>query len=318
MYKFLVECEHLPVPVDFVKNHLKDANGAYVKVYLYILYLAANKSEMDFSQIARELNLIESDVLNAVNYWKDAGVLNETNGCIYIGRKTVNSNVENETKVKKERIKPEYDSLQVAKDIADSDALSDMMNLCQDIFGRILVTGEMESIYWFYDGLGFSPEAILLLLEHCISRGKTNMKYIEKVALSWSEKGAVDADKVCEIIKAEEEKNGYLYSLRKVMGIADRALSQSEEKYLLKWRNDMAMSEEMVALSYEYCIIQTARLSFPYMDKIIERWFKEGIHDIASAEEDNRKFKGRREQQKPDNKDYDDLENLTRGRFDEN
>ena len=63
MYKFLVECEHLPVPVDFVKNHLKDANGAYVKVYLYILYLATVNLEMSFSDIARELNLIESDDL---------------------------------------------------------------------------------------------------------------------------------------------------------------------------------------------------------------------------------------------------------------
>ncbi len=317
MYKFLVECEYLPVPVDFVKNHLKDANGAYVKVYLYILYLASGNLEMSFSDIARELNLIESDVLNAVDYWKKAGVLKEANDCIYIGRKEPEIKNIVAQEEKKELIKPEYDSLQVAKDIADSDALSDMMNLCQDIFGRILSSVEMESIYWFYDGLGFSPEAILLLLEYCISKGKTNMKYIEKVAISWSDKGAVEADKVCEIIKSEEEKNGYLYSLRKVMGIADRALSQSEEKYLLKWRNDMAMSEEMVALSYEYCIIQTARLSFPYMDKIIERWFKDGIHDVASAEEDNRKFKGRREQPATDKKDYDDLENLTRGRFTE-
>lgn len=315
MYKFLVECEHLPVPVDFVKNHLKDANGAYVKVYLYILYLASGNLEMSFSDIARELNLIESDVLNAIDYWKKAGVLKEGNDFIYIGRKEPEIKNIVAREEKKELIKPEYDSIWVAKEIAESDELSDMMNLCQDIFGRILVTGEMESIYWFYDGLGFSPEAILLLLEYCISKGKTNIKYIEKVAISWSERGAVDADKVCEIIKEDEEKNGYLYSLRKVMGIADRALSQSEEKYLMKWRNDMAMSEEMVALSYEYCIIQTARLSFPYMDKIIERWFKEGIHDIASAEEDNRKFKGRKEQTKVDNKDYDDLENLTKDRF---
>ena len=46
---------------------------------------------------------------------------------------------EMEKEEKREMEKPQYDSLQVAKDISESDELSDMMNLCQDIFGRILV-----------------------------------------------------------------------------------------------------------------------------------------------------------------------------------
>ena len=143
MYKFLVECEHMAVPVEFVKNHLKDANGAYVKVYLYILYLATKGAEMNFSEIARELNLIESDVLNAVSYWKEAGVLSEGNGAIYIGRKAPQNENFGIKEEKREMEKPQYDSLQVAKDISESDELSDMMNLCQDIFGRILVADEM-------------------------------------------------------------------------------------------------------------------------------------------------------------------------------
>ena len=319
MSGFLVECEYVQVPVSFVEEKLIDANAAYVKVYLYILTLATKGKIMTYAEIATELKMIESDVLNAVDYWKAAGVFKESGDNIIISGGTINKEVTGERKEeKRESKKPSYDSLKVAGKIAEDASLSDMMALAQDIFGRILTAAEMESVFWFYDGLGFSHEAILLLLEYCVSKGKTSMKYIERIAVAWSEKGATSADKVCEIIKEDEQRTSYLYSLRKLLGIADRALSQNEEKYLMKWKNDRQMSEEMVALAYEYCIIQTAKLSFPYMDKIIERWYKQGIHDVLAAEEDNKNFKERKTTDVASTNDngYTDLENLTRGRFD--
>lgn len=315
MFNFLVECDYIQVPISFIKEHLKEANGAYVKVYLYILTLASVNRKMSFSDIARELNLIESDILNAVEYWKKEGVFKQDGENILINGKGDKEPVRN--KEKKESPKPVYDSLQVAERIKEDTALSEMMGLAQELFGRILTSAEMESVYWFYDGLKFSPEAIMLLLEYCVNKGKTGMKYIEKVALDWSEKGATEAHKICEIIEEEKQRNGYLYAVRKALNIADRSLSQSEEKYIMKWKNEYAMSEEMVALAYEYCIIQTAKLSFPYMDKIMERWHKQGIHDVISAEQDNKNFKERRNSDNSGNtSDYNDLENLTRGRFD--
>lgn len=311
MSEFILEQKYLQIPAEFAEKLLPEANGAYVKVYIYILSLAQKGTDMSYAEIAKKLNLTENDVINAVDYWKEAGALKIAGERIIIG--AVSGTAASYTE-KAEGEKPGYDSLKVSQSIRENDALADMMQLAQEIFGRILSSNEMETLYWFYDGLGFSPEAILLLLEYCVSKGKTNIKYIEKVALSWSERGATEAEKVCEIIKDDESKNGYIYSMRKAMGIADRALSQNEEQYLLKWRDEKGMSEEMVALAYEYCIIQTAKLSFPYMDKIIERWFKQGIKDVPAAEEDNRRFKSKNAPSKDEDFDYNDLEDLTRGR----
>jgi DnaD/phage-associated family protein len=128
--------------------------------------------------------------------------------------------------------------------------------------------------------------------------------------------GLSTSESVAQYIKNEETKTGFLYSIRKIMGISDRSLSQIEEKYLTKWHEELKMSEEMIALAYEYCIIQTAKLSFPYMDKIITRWNKEGISTISEAEEDNRQFKNRSKQEgtalQENSYDHTDLELLTR------
>ncbi|MBQ7986681.1 MAG: DnaD domain protein [Clostridia bacterium] len=301
------------VPTEFIKKQLPQANPTFVKVYLYLLMLASENSSVEFSDIAETLGLLESDLMLAVKYWESCGVIFKNGDSFSFGAgNTAPTQIADDVATQK---KPHTENL--AQIIESDRSLSDMFMVSQEILGKTISEQDMETIYWFYSELKMSPEAILLLLEHCVSKGKTRMNYIEKVAVSWSEMGLTNAENVALYIKNEEQKTGFLYSIRKIMGIADRSLSQIEEKYLTKWHDEMGMEEEMIALSYEYCIIQTAKLSFPYMDKIITRWAQEGIRTVADAEEDNRKFKKRT---KTDGNafgdnlyDHDDLEKLTRG-----
>ncbi|MFQ9800852.1 MAG: hypothetical protein ACLR23_20105 [Clostridia bacterium] len=68
-----------PIPDDFILRHMPAANGAYVKVYLYIYYHFLNASQ-DFTtkSASQALNLIESDVLEALYYWASEGCSNLT------------------------------------------------------------------------------------------------------------------------------------------------------------------------------------------------------------------------------------------------
>lgn len=302
----------IAVPTDFIKNQLPRANATFVKVYLYLLMLASENSTAEFAEIAEVLGLLESDLMLAVKYWESCGVIFK-NGDNF----SFTQNVQSAPPVRDEKETPEKPHHENLAAIIESDrSLSDMFAVSQEILGKTISERDMETIYWFYSDLKMSPEAILLLLEYCVSKGKTRMSYIEKVAVSWSEMGLTNAENVALYIKNEEQKTGFLYSIRKIMGIADRSLSQTEEMYLTKWHDEMGMEEEMIALAYEYCIIQTAKLSFPYMDKIITRWAAEGIRTVTAAEEDNRKFKKRAKSADNafgDNSyDHDDLEKLTR------
>ena len=51
---------------DFVDRFMCDANGSFVKVYLYCLRLAYAESPMSISKIASVLNMIQSDVISAL------------------------------------------------------------------------------------------------------------------------------------------------------------------------------------------------------------------------------------------------------------
>lgn len=308
---FTNDNKFVPVPTEFVKDKLPQANPTFVKVYIYLLMLATENKGADFADIAETLGLLESDLMYAIRYWEEQGVIFKNGDSFSFSQ---NNFVTKE--VVQEDV-PIHKSVENLAAIIEGDkSLSDMFMLSQEILGKTITEKDMETIYWFYSDLNMTPEVILLLLEYCVSKGKNRMSYIEKVAVSWNEMGLSTSESVALYLKNEEQKTGFLYSIRKIMGIADRSLSQIEEKYLTKWHEDLKMSEEMIALAYEYCIIQTAKLSFPYMDKIITRWSKEGIFTIAEAEEDNRKFKNRRGQDgtafRENNYDHNDLELLTR------
>ena len=57
----------------FVDEYLCEANGSFVKVYLYMLRHADNG--FDMSDIASALNLLESDVIRAFKYWHKIGLI---------------------------------------------------------------------------------------------------------------------------------------------------------------------------------------------------------------------------------------------------
>lgn len=296
----------------FIKDKLPQANPTFVKVYVYLLMLASENAQMGYSDIANTLGILESDLMQAVMYWEKQGEIIRQGDSFFFTQSTPNMAdmtvfPEPETQLNKAE--------NLSEIIAGDQSLSDMFMLSQEILGKTITEKDMETLYWFYQDLKMSPEVILLLLEYCVSKGKNRMNYIEKVAISWNEMGLNNSESVAVYLKSEEQKTGFLYSIRKIMGISDRSLSQIEEKYLFKWHDEMNMSEEMIALAYEYCIINTAKLSFPYMDRVISRWYSYGITTIAQAEEDNRNFKKTGKPQEGgfgDSYDHDALEKLSR------
>lgn len=302
MPKFGIKTDYVMLRRDFINDYMLDANGAYVKVYLYALMLAADGEAQEQSDIAKRLNLLESDVKNAFEYWKGKGLLtfDGTDVVIQSVAPTVG----------------EKSGGDIAGRMLED---PDLSGLCSSLIPALLqkpvTPADMRTIYWLYDELGFTPEMIMTLLEYCVEIGKGSVKYAEKVAITWNEKGINTVDKMEAHIRREKERKTYFYSIRKLMGISDRPLHPKEEEYLKKWSEDWKMGEDMVALAYEYCIMQTSKLSFPYMDTILENWNRKNIHDAEGAEKEHSAFKGRRSEKGfdvyTDDVDHSSLEDLT-------
>lgn len=301
---FRLNIDFIPVPAEFVEKHMADANGAYVKVYLYAMNLARKGTDEDTAEIAKNLKLLESDVVNALDYWKAAGALD-----------ILSDNAKRDKPAEK-AAKTQKTPAEIAEIMTENKSLADLCVIAQEILGKTLSPKDMETLYWFYDALGLSPEVISMLLEYCVSKGKRSMNYIEKVAITWHENGITTIDAAETYTSDERDKSSYYSSLRKLFGIENRNLSKTEEMFLKTWRSDYGMSEDMVALAYEYCILQTTKLSFPYMNSIIKRWYEHGISTVKEAEADHENFKAGNKSGEKDfdiyksDVDHDELEKI--------
>lgn len=293
--KFTKQNSGVVIDAAFIDKLMPDANGTFVKVYLLALMYAGSGVTASNAQLAEKLGILESDVVQAFTYWCEVGAVTISDGEVTFvpidaaqtrAEKTSSDKAHTSAGVMK---KPDIGT--AADALAADKALADMCSTAQLVLGKTLTAADTSTLYWFYDSLGFSPETIMMLLEYCVSKEKRNMNYIEKIAISWHEQGIKTMAQADAYIKRENDKGGYLNVIRKIMGITDRAFSRSEEQFLYKWRDEYGMSEDMVALAYEYCVIQISKVSFPYMDKIMARWNENNIRTVAQAEADNESFK---------------------------
>jgi len=300
--KFKIQNKNITVSSDFIENIMPELNGAFVKVYLYVLMLANSNKSAENADIAKKLGLLESEVVRAFEILSECELIDIRDNIIYLGEKSSISEDEPEQAdeitpppVPKDSVKVQYSVSEMAKEIEMNKSLSDMLMVAQEVMGKPFNNSDTNTLFWFYDGLGFSPEVILMLLEHCVSADKRNMAYVEKVAISWHEKGITTIEDVERLENEEKENNNYIFTIKRLMGINDRSFTKIEENFLNEWKNIDNMNEEMVALAYEYCILQINKLSFPYMNKIIKRWKNDGIFTVEAAEADNEKFKNRQQ-----------------------
>ena len=141
---------------------------------------------------------------------------------------------------------PQY--IQVYKRQDKNQVLSGMFYQAESILGHMLSGNEIELLYSFYDWLGLPCEVIVMLLSYAAKQGKVGKRYLETVAIDWADKGIDTFDKAEEYITQLEEIGSNEHKIRTILGIYDRALTQTEKKYISAWTEELNISPELCLL----------------------------------------------------------------------
>ena len=277
----------------FIDEYMSDANGEFVKIYLYLLrQLNAPDAAFSISAMADKFEHTEKDIKRALSYWERMHLLrleydsseNLTGVCFLDTKRRPSENEDPVTVSTQETasseysaaVSPEESSLNPsvpepknysAEDISmfrKQESVAELLFIAERYLGRILTPTDMNSILYWYDGLGFSTDLIEYLVEYCVSKGHTSIRYIEKVALAW-------ADKI----------NG-------------RSLVPAETAYIDKWRSDYGFSSEVITTACERTIQAIHQPKFEYIDSILTSWKKNHVstlEDIARLDEAHQKKK---------------------------
>lgn len=301
----------------FIQNHMPSANGNFVKIYLYLVMLCQHADTAGNSSIdalADCFECTESDILRALRYWQKEGLLSleETADGKLCGIGLLPF-PEDSTDTEEASSSPAPPAVSLeetpASAAGETFCASQPVNLPQepqirhytldeiaefqknpDIQEMLFVVetyirhpfseNDINTILFWHEDLHFSAELIVYLVEYCVSKGHTNLRYLNKVALAWHEK------KITSVEQAKSEaavRSKAYYAVMKAFGITGRNLIDSETAMIRKWTKEYAFDLSLIQEACARTISSTGQSSFSYADSILTSWYNDKVHSLEDV-----------------------------------
>lgn len=143
---------------------------------------------------------------------------------------------------------------------------------------KIFTPTDTEKLAYLYDVVGMSKDLLEYIAEVSVQKGKKSINYIERVALSFHEKGITTVEEAKEDnVKYFNENKAVL----KAFGIYDRVLAPVELRFVKKWFDEYGFSTEIVVEAISRTVLNTSSQSFSYADGILTRWHNENVRTLS-------------------------------------
>ena len=255
----------------FIDQYMPKANGEFVKVYLYLLRATGSGAGIaTISEIADHFSNTEADIVRALNYWASEGILQVQTGAdgqitginlcslAVSGIQAAQSNIQsavadnaaqnNSTaniqmqdsvveKLKSQATdKPapsqkEY-TLDEIKEFRKNPDISELFFIIETYLKHTLSSTDTNMVLYWLDELHFSTDLVEYLVEYCITKGHSSLRYMNKVALGWADAGIKTVDQAKDDAAAHSQ---IYYTVMKALGITGRNLVDSEVSLINKW-----------------------------------------------------------------------------------
>lgn len=313
----------------FIEHFMSDANGSYVKVYLYLSEcIQSGKSNISIPFLADRMDSTERDITRALQHWEKKGLIEITTDKItkqiisicmfnpddvYASSKS-NSYIENTAddiagtsqmpftseEHKSDPIESVSISAEQRKELAANQDFQWVLQVVETFLDRPLKSNEIELISYLYGTLHFSSELLLHLYEYCISLGKSNSNYIQAVALSWHEQGVKTPE---DAKKVTTDYNTAYTAISKAFGLG-RPLAIIEKQFVERWQKEWLLDLSVIIEACNRTMLKIQKADFKYTEGILDNWHKSGIKtllDVEKADEIYAKHKAEKNTAKNNN-----------------
>lgn len=247
---------------------------------------------------------------SALTLWEDSGVITErVDGAPMITE-------EFEERLTKDEI-DERPSTEVADSIRDGN-LKSAIDECATLMSlATMPTADVKNITALYTQYSLSPEYIVTLAAYLAEVGKLTVRNLCNQAIRLQGTGCDTVEALESYIQNKTAESDSDWEFRRIFGIYNRNLSQSERSYFKKWSEEYGFSVAIVSEAYDKAVLNTqnGRRYMQYMDTVLTAWHNAGCKTVAEClaqseaekpkQEAPEKRQSRREAEKPRYGDFD-------------
>jgi len=314
----LEQNEQLPIfantvlPDIFFTEYLPEANGDYIKLYLYILFLSKYDKDIKINDLCKKLSLPLKVIQDGMKYWEEHGVLTRKNTGYIINNlqeKELHQLYSPKVALSAEQIQKSAESQKHAKTI-------EYIN--NRYFSGLMPTSWYPDIELWFKKYGFDSEVMISLFEYCFDRAALHKNYVQVVADSWFKNNIKTFNDLDKYYEKQEKLTKMGNMISKKLGLS-RQLSQYEHAYVEKWFIDFGYSFDVIEIALKKTTSKV-NPSFDYIDKLISDWHDRALKTaddvikfLADMKQKNKNVKALEKKtgyQKYDQRYYDNLNNL--------
>ena len=245
---------------------------------------AQNNLQNSVVNNAAQNNLQNSVVNNATQNILKNGVVNNAAQNISTAdirmQDSVVEKLKSQTTDKASSSQKEY-TLDEIKEFRKNPDISELFFIIETYLKHTLSSTDTNMVLYWLDELHFSTDLVEYLVEYCITKGHSSLRYMNKVALGWADAGIKTVDQAKDDAAAHSQ---IYYSVMKALGITGRNLVDSEVSLINKWVGEYGFDIELVKAACSKTISAIQKPSFEYTDSILANWRKKDVHTLKDVE----------------------------------
>lgn len=172
-------------------------------------------------------------------------------------------------------------TLDEIKEFRKNPDISELFFIIETYLKHTLSSTDTNMVLYWLDELHFSTDLVEYLVEYCITKGHSSLRYMNKVALGWADAGIKTVDQAKDDAAAHSQ---IYYTVMKALGITGRNLVASEVSLINKWVGEYGFDIELVKAACSKTISAIQKPSFEYTDSILANWRKKDVHTLKDVE----------------------------------
>lgn len=265
------------------------ADGQIIGINLCSLSVSGMQAAQSNIQSAVADNAAQNNLQNSVvnnaaqNILQNSVVNNAAQNISTVNTRMHDSVVEklkSQTPDKAASSQKEY-TLDEIKEFRKNPDISELFFIIETYLKHTLSSTDTNMVLYWLDELHFSTDLVEYLVEYCITKGHSSLRYMNKVALGWADAGIKTVDQAKDDAAAHSQ---IYYSVMKALGITGRNLVDSEVSLINKWVGDYGFDIELVKAACSKTISAIQKPSFEYTDSILANWRKKDVHTLKDVE----------------------------------
>ncbi len=280
--------EDMNIPEVFITDYMSSADGNYVKIYLYCLFLCKHNSEISPLDLSKKLSLPLATVEQGLKYWEENMVITRKQKD-YILNDLKQQEI-NKLYTPKLTSNPEEAIKNTSKNIQRTQVINAINTMFfQGVMSPTWYT-DIDNLFIKYK---FEDDTVIALFQYCFDRQALHRKYLFTVADAWAKNGIITMEDVDKYYAQFEKSNQIKKSITKKLGFT-RKLSEYEEAYVDKWTKDYNYPLDIIEIALKKTTSK-ANPNFDYIDKILTDWHE---RKLSSTFEINEYLKNQKTKQK--------------------